>query len=194
MHVQKMVLIPVTPLGEREFDSLVRQNLVAGEGYNDISIFRTYRQPIIRGNGILSLISKYGRKALPFIRNFIFPSAKEFAKNVATDVIEGNSLKSSVRKRGESSLKQIGKRILGGSGKTRKRKRVVKRLSSNRKIKTKRSVTRNKRRTPVVRKRRNFSKNTKQKNFIKRKISKNILNSSVSSRSRKKTRSNDIFS
>ena len=47
-----------------------------------------------------------------------------------------------MRKRGESSLKQIGKRILGGSGKTRKRKRVVKQLSSNRKIKTKRSVTR----------------------------------------------------
>ena len=107
-----MVLTPFIPLSQNEFEILIRnQNrlLVSGQGHSDINIFRRYR-PTIRGQGVLSFLSKYGRYALPFFKKFIMPSAKDFSKNVASDMIGGSSLKSSLKNRGKQSLKDIGKK------------------------------------------------------------------------------------
>ena len=131
-----MVLIPFIPLSQNEFETLIKnQNrlLVAGQGHSDINIFCRYR-PTRRGQGVLSFLSKYGRYALPFIKKFIIPSAKDFSKNVASDMIGGSSLKSSLKNRGKQSLKDIGKRILSGAGSGVRRKRKYK-LKSLRKLK-----------------------------------------------------------
>ena len=128
-----MVLTPFIPLTQSEFETLIKsQNrlLVSGQGHSDISIFRRYRSTR-RGQGVLSFLAKYGRYALPFIKKFIIPSAKDFSKNVASDMIGGSSLKSSLKNRGKQSLKDIGKKILsgGGSAVTRKRKYKLKSLA-----------------------------------------------------------------
>ena len=130
-----MVLSPYLPLSQNEFDSLLKKQnrlLVSGEG--NINIFRRYR-PSKRGNGVISFLSKYGRYALPFLKKIILPSAKDFSKNVVSDVIAGNSLKSTLKKRGKQSLKDVGNRILSGAGR-RGRKRKTSSLKRRKKRKS----------------------------------------------------------
>ena len=197
-----MVLIPFIPLSQNEFETLIKnQNrlLVAGQGHSDINIFRRYR-PTRRGQGVLSFLSKYGRYALPFIKKFIIPSAKDFSKNVASDMIGGSSLKSSLKNRGKQSLKDIGKRILSGAGSGVRRKRKYK-LKSLRKLKTKKIKARKKiAKSRKTRKTKRVSRNSKtsqksRKKHIKRRLPTTIMKSADCSRSRKnKSCPKDIFS
>ena len=129
---------PYKPLNERDYLRSQHQYghkniLTLGNGIGDITIFRDRR--LRKGTGAFTnLIFKYGRKILPHLQKFLWPSIKEFGKNVAGDVITGDtSFKQSLKNRGKQSLKKVGERILRGEGKKinrrrRRRRRLVKRM------------------------------------------------------------------
>ena len=123
------------PLDERDYLRSQQHGnhniLTLGSGFGDITIFRDRR--LRRGsNAFTNLIFKWGRKALPFLQKYILPEAKEFTKNMAGDIISGNtSAKQAFRQRGKQSLKNVGQRILRGEGRRRRRK-GVKRMASKR--------------------------------------------------------------
>merc|ERR1712215_361703 len=66
------------------------------------------------------ILSQIGKRALPFLKEWVLPSAKEYGKNVLTDVISGKTLKSSLKSRGKESLQNIGKKIMGSGSRKRK--------------------------------------------------------------------------
>merc|ERR1712055_486234 len=80
-----------------------------------------------RGHGLMSILGQIGRKALPFIKEYFLPSAKELGKNVLSDVIAGKSFKSSLKTRGKQSLKDVGQRIVKGSSSKRRMASLLKR-------------------------------------------------------------------
>ena len=132
-----MVLIAFKTLNEQEFNSISNSfsPTISGQGQGDINIFRRYRpNRLTRGQGLLSILSQVGKRALPFIKDWILPSAREYGRNVLSDVIGGKTLKSSLKSRGKESLQNLGQRIVRGQGskkkKTlfRKKRRALKRL------------------------------------------------------------------
>ena len=116
-----MVFIAFTTLSEHEFDTISKsfKPIISGQGQGDIHIFRR-RRPNTRGHGLMSVLGQIGRKALPFIKEFFLPSAKELGKNVLSDVIAGKSFKSSLKTRGKQSLKDVGRRIVKGTSSKRR--------------------------------------------------------------------------
>ena len=149
-----MVPTPFKALSEHEFISITRgyTPILTAQGQGDVNIFRRYRPGQSRGSGIWSILSQFGKRALPLLKKYVLPSAMEFGKNVASDVIEGRSIKESLRNRGKSSLKNIGKTILKG-GKKRKRSRSHVKGRGSRVSKMRR----------VTRRRKNNSKNGRKK-------------------------------
>ncbi len=130
--------VPFKPLDERDYLKSQQQHgnhniLTLGSGFGDITIFRDRR--LRRGsNAFTNLIFKWGRKALPFLQKYILPEAKEFTKNMAGDIMSGNtSAKQAFRQRGLKSLKNVGQRLIRGEGR-RIRGKGVKRMASKRKI------------------------------------------------------------
>ena len=122
-----MVLIAFKTLSEQEFNSLSGSfsPIISGQGQGDINIFRRYRSNrLTRGRGLLSILGQLGRKALPFLKEWILPSAKEYGKSVLGDVIGGKSLKSSLKSRGKESLQNIGQRIVRGRGSKRRARSI----------------------------------------------------------------------
>ena len=122
-----MVSFSFSPLGEKEFLDLVKlQNqlgiLQGGAIRKNINIFKAYR-PNQHGGSIFSILANLGKRALPFLSNYIFPSAKNFAKNLMSDVMSGENLKKSLKQRGSQGLREVGDKILSGSG----RRRIIKR-------------------------------------------------------------------
>ena len=126
-----MVKIGLRSLTESEFLSLLKhqnENISVKGGYRDIDIFKSQRR-IRSGGSIFSFLGNIGRKALPFISKYILPSVKELGKGVVTDVIKGENIKHSIKKRGKQSLKRLGARVLSGKGKRtqfRNRKKLLK--------------------------------------------------------------------
>ena len=114
--------IPYHSLSEQEFATLIKDGsnalIVTGNGLSDINIFKSHKRHLTRGDGALSnIFSKYGHHILPLLQRYIFPAAKQFGKDVAMDVLSGNtSLKGSLKTRGKESLKKLGKRVLSGEG------------------------------------------------------------------------------
>ena len=129
--------VPFKPLDEKDYLKSQQQHgnhnvLTLGSGFGDITIFRDRR--LKRGsNAFTNLIFKWGKRALPFLQKYILPEAKEFTKNMAGDIISGNSsAKQAFKQRGKQSLKNVGQRILRGEGRRRRRK-GVKRIGSKKK-------------------------------------------------------------
>ena len=94
-----------------------------GGGLSDIRTvnFNEYRGHQ-RGAGIFASLANLARRAVPFIIKNVAPSAAQFTRDVLSDVTTGNqSIKTSLRKRGISAMKDVGARILKG-GKKRKRR------------------------------------------------------------------------
>ena len=81
----------------------------------------------------------YGPKMLPFLRNYILPTARSMGKDVLNDVVSGKStLKKSLKKRGLQSVGKIAARVVArGSGARRgggvllknKKKKKTKKMS-----------------------------------------------------------------
>ena len=123
-----MVFIGFKTLSEHEFNTISKSftPIISGQGQGEINIFRRHR-PNTRGHGLMSILGQIGRKALPFIKEFFLPSAKELGKNVLSDVIAGKSFKSSLKTRGKQSLKDVGRRIVKGSSSKRRLASILKR-------------------------------------------------------------------
>ena len=122
-----MVIIAFKTLSEQDFNALSNSfsPIISGEGQGDINIFRRYRNnKLSRGRGLWSILSQVGRRALPFLKEWVLPSAREYGKNVLSDVMAGRALKSSLKTRGKESLKNIGSRIVTGKGSKKRRKRL----------------------------------------------------------------------
>ena len=162
-----MVKVALTPLSESEFIFLLNKhnhaNYLKGGSLSDINIFRS-RKKIQRGRGIFSIISNLGRRALPFLSKYILPVAKEFGKGVITDVLGGENLKSSFKKRGRQSAKSLGERIISGKGKKRK----MSKKKRQKKVKKKRGAGKKKAKTRKQVK----SGNGKRRKYKKRKLRK----------------------
>ena len=132
-----MVLIAFKTLSEQEFNSISNSfsPIISGQGQGDINIFRRYRpNRLTRGQGLLSILSQIGKRALPFLKEWVLPSAKEYGKNFLSDVIGGKTFKSSLKSRGKESLQNLRQRIVKGRGSKkrmtlmRRKKRGLKRL------------------------------------------------------------------
>ena len=122
-----MVLIAFKTFNEQEFNSISNffSPIISGQGQGDINIFRRYRpNTLTRGQEILSILSQIGKRSLPFLKEWILPSAREYGKNVLADVIGGKSLKSSLKSGGKKSLKNLSHRIVRGRGSKKRKLRL----------------------------------------------------------------------
>ena len=126
------------PLSESEFEKLLKTDEVyayatKGYGLSDISVFST-RKNLRHGDGFISnLITRYGAKLVPMLKKYFVPATKSFAANVAADVMGGESLKTSVKRRGKQGARELVARVVSGRGATSRRP------SSRRGVKRKRS-------------------------------------------------------
>ena len=142
------------------FRSLFKEDslLHGGRIDDDISVFKPGTH-YLRGSGWFTRI------AVPYFKKYIAPNLFEFGSNFLSDMVSGESPKSSLKRRGLESVKKTAKKIITGKGrkmtatKRKSKKRLVKKKKLNkpklggRKISRKRKT---KKRKNVVRK-----KNTK---------------------------------
>ena len=165
-----MVFIGFKTLSEHEFNTISKSftPIISGQGQGEINIFRRHR-PLrnTRGHGLMSILGQIGRKALPFIKEYFLPSAKELGKNVLSDVIAGKSFKSSLKTRGKQSLKDVGRRIVKG---TSSKRRVASILKRKKRLGINRLRRRRRRRPRKGKGRKNGGKN--KKNLSKKKKNK----------------------
>lgn len=141
--------VPYTPLTESQFIQLLKnenKHLRFGNGLSDINIFKRRKLDpgLVYGEGFLGdLFSKLGPKILPLLRTYLLP----FAKNVTGDILKGEKIKNSLKKRGLQSMREIGSKIISGEGRKRKRKRrinTIKKIKKGRKNKNKIKKTKRK--------------------------------------------------
>ena len=102
-------------------------DLVKEGSRNDISVFKIYRKNR-RGGSFWSVLKALGSKALPYINKYLVPTAKQFTRNMAGDLLGGENIKSALKRRSKQSMEDIGRRLLSGGAK----KRRVKRLTTRR--------------------------------------------------------------
>ena len=107
--------VAYTPLDEKEFQNSIHyagNHISIGNGPGDITIFRKYK--LNKGHGaITNAILKHGKRILPYLKQYLWPTAKQFGKDVAMDMLSGETtLKNSLKKRGKQSIRDVGKRYL----------------------------------------------------------------------------------
>ena len=85
-----------------------------GGALGDIRVFEAPYH--VRGSGLLSVLRGIGRKAIPFLLKHVAPTASRMVKDVFSDLQEGKGIKSSLRSRGVSALKDVGKSVLDNRG------------------------------------------------------------------------------
>ena len=118
--------IAFQPLSESEFEQLLRSDetyayTTRGHGLSDINVFSTRRR-LRHGHGFIrNLIANYGPKLIPMIKKYLFPATKSFATNIASDVLNGEKLKTSFKKRGRQAAKDLAVRVVSGKGIKRRR-------------------------------------------------------------------------
>ena len=118
---------PFRPLTESEFETLLKSETAfayttRGHGLSDINVFTTRKRRL--GHGFFTnLVTKYGPKLIPLVKKYLFPATTRFASNVASDMISGEKMKSSMKKRGKESAKNLALHVLSGKG-VKKRKRT----------------------------------------------------------------------
>lgn len=91
----------------------------AGGSLSDIIVFHPPPRTA-RGGGLLSLLKGIGRIASPFLVKYIKPEAAAFGKRILGDVLQGKSVKQSLKQRGLESVRNVGERFVRG-GRVRKR-------------------------------------------------------------------------
>ena len=129
-RVNMRVNYPYPSVGD--FDRFLNPLLVRGSGLDDI---RVYRQ---KGAGLFSFLGRVVRNSIPFLKKFILPEVGNLAKNVTTDISEGKTLRQSLRKHAINSVKNVGKRVVGGS----KMRKVVKKVKKRKPRSGCRAITR----------------------------------------------------
>ena len=180
---------PFRPLSESEFENLLKSEsafayTTSGHGLSDINVFTTRKRRV--GQGFFTnMLTRYGPKLIPLVKKYLFPATTRFASNVASDMISGEKMKSSMKKRGKESAKNLALHVLSGKG-VRKRKRTPSRNAPAKRCKM----------SPKPVKKKN--KKNVQKRFKKKKINKIKKNKprrqSGIVKKKRGINSNDIFS
>ena len=115
-----MVRVAVQRLDARQWAAIQSHplQLTRGGGVRDITTFSKKRRGAGVGSFLGNLVKTYGPKMLPFLRNYILPTARSMGKDVLKDVVSGKStLKKSLKKRGLQSAGKIAARVVArGSG------------------------------------------------------------------------------
>ena len=96
-----------------------------GGGLNDILIYR----PETRRGG--SLFGFLKRAIIPLLK----PALLSFGTNVLGDLNQGKGLKSTLKNRGVESIANLGKRVVSGGGRPRKRKQNKKKKRVSKRFK-----------------------------------------------------------
>ena len=121
-----MVRVAVQQLDARQWAAIQSEGLVSrGRGFQDITIFRRKRRGGGVGSFLGNILKTYGPKILPFLRNYILPTAKSMGKDVLNDVVKGKTtLKRSLKRRGLESVGKIATEVAsrGGGGKRVRRR------------------------------------------------------------------------
>ena len=100
-----------------------------GNGLADINIFkrRKLAPSLAYGDGLIGdLFSKLGTRILPILKSLVLPASKQFAKNVAGDILRGEKLKGTLKKRGMQSVGEIASKIMTGRGRATGRSKINK--------------------------------------------------------------------
>ena len=120
----------VAPTAE-EFDILFSNQALRGSGLENINIYKK------RGGSIFGILGSAIKSAIPFLRRAILPELGGFVKNVADDVSQNANFGQSVRRNLAASARNVGRRVMRGAGRVKKRKKVTKRKKILEKIKEK---------------------------------------------------------
>ena len=113
---------------------------VRGGGLSDINVLKP--EYYHRGGSLFGILGSIVKKTIPFLSNYILPEAKNFARNVASDMDQKLPFKKTIRKNLIKSAKNVGKRVMyGGGKKTNKQKKS---RNNNKKYKKKKVVRKRK--------------------------------------------------
>ena len=94
-------------------DTFTRPNV--GGGLDDIKVYKR------RGGSILGFLGRAFKYAIPFVKNLIVPEIGGFTNNILDDVSQNVPFRESVKRNFKSSVKNIGKRVVRGAGRVRKK-------------------------------------------------------------------------
>ena len=127
-----MVRAHYVPVDASVFRSLFKEDslLHGGRIDDDISVFKPGSH-YLRGSGWFTRI------AVPYLKKYIAPNLFEFGSNFLSDMVSGESPKSSLKRRGLESVKKTAKKIITGKGrkmtatKRKSKKRLVKKKKLN---------------------------------------------------------------
>ena len=170
-----MPAIAFRNLSQTEFDHLLKSqtnaNILLGGGIRDIDIFKSNAR--LRGGGIFSILASVGRRVLPLLSRYVAPVAKTVGKNIVNDVIQGENIKTSLKRRGIEGMKGVGSRILSG-GKIKRKYKRKKKKSVKPKLRGGKKKSTNKKKKKVggsnkKRKRKTNVKHVKKSNSKRRK-------------------------
>ena len=106
-----MVRAHYVPVDASVFRSLFKEDslLHGGRIDDDISVFKPGTH-YLRGSGWFTRI------AVPLFKKYIAPNLFEFGSNFLSDMVSGESPKSSLKRRGLESVKKTAKKIITGKG------------------------------------------------------------------------------
>ena len=103
----------VAPTAE-QFDAIF-SNTLRGSGLDSINIYKR------RGGSLFGILGSAIKSAIPFLRRTILPEFGGFVKNVAEDVASNGALGPSIKRNFASSVRNVGRRVMRGGGKVKKK-------------------------------------------------------------------------
>jgi len=129
------------------FDHSVYYSTLKNQIGGGIHVFAGTRQ---KDGGLGEIFGAISRYAIPLVKKYIMPHAKQFAIRTASDLLSsGSSTTKTVKSNAKTLVKNVGKDILtslvqGGKGKGSKRKNIKRSNSVNKKPKTTSAKSQNK--------------------------------------------------
>ena len=138
--------VPYIPPSENSYDLVFNEKIydhTRGGGVNDIHVYK----PV--GGGLFGILGRIVQRAIPFLKSIVLPEVGSFTNNVLNDVSRNAPVRESLRKNFKTSVKNLGKRVVGGA-RTKVRKSTRKKNKNKnikKKTKTKKSRRRSKKHT-----------------------------------------------
>ena len=134
MRVQ--YIYPSVDLYDEAFKDLFSQSSKGGS----IDDIRVYKKPV--GGNLFGILAKVLQTSLPFVKRLVMPEVRGFANNFMNDMQQNVPIRQSLKKNLKTSAKNIGKRILRGGARKkrkisskRKKSKIMKRPKKTRKRK-----------------------------------------------------------
>ena len=82
----------------------------SGAGLNDIKVFKPY----YRGGSLFGILGSLVKRSIPFLKNFIFPEAGNFVRNMANDMHGDIPFKTNIKRNLIRSAKNVGRNLIQG--------------------------------------------------------------------------------